>query len=159
MYDQLRRSVADLQATVKGHGEALVEHRIRLENGTKAFARMDTEMTEIDKRTTPKPISVARVVSMTLGCFLAAATALWGLSTMLSDRPTSSQVKDIMVDHDQSGHRDLREDVTEIKSAISTQGGLLKDVRTQQGELKKAQDTTARKVDELLLRTPRRRQP
>jgi hypothetical protein len=150
--ERIRKDVSELQQMMKGIGEAMVEHRIRLENGTKTFAKMDEKLSDIDKRTMPKQISVGRTVSYTFGSFVVVATALWGLSVMLSDRPTTSQVKDIMLDHGRHGHEELRKDLTTMQSSISLQGVLIKEVRTQSDGIRASQEATNKKLDALFLR-------
>lgn len=138
-------------------GEALVEHRMRLENGTKAFERMDTSIRDIDKRTTPKPPSVVKIVSVTFGCFVVVASALWGLSVMLSDRPTTSQVKDVMLDHDRHGHEEVRAKLNSMDSSIAAQEVLIKDVKAQQSEIRDAQKDIDKKIDAVIRRANRNR--
>jgi hypothetical protein len=133
----------------------MVEHRIRLENGTKAFERMDKAVSEIDKRITPKPPSVLKIISTTIGCFVVLASALWGLSVMMSDRPTTSQVKDIMLDHDRHGHAELRSGMSEMETSIKSQEQLIQQIKNRQDEIRDAQTATSAKIDDLIKRTRR----
>lgn len=118
-------------AEVKGHvGElsnAVTEHRIRLENGTKVFAKWDDRIGEIEKRTSPP--SAIKTASITFGIFLTAAGALWGLSNMLRDRPTTDQLERVMekasADHEETGHKDIKADIKEIHTELGEQKALI----------------------------------
>lgn len=138
-----------LQAEVKEVREALVEHRVRLDNGTHVFANERSEREKLARRldgvieaTAPKPVSVTKVISITLALVMAAAGALWGLSNKLRDRPTEQQIEKLMHSHDGVGHPQMRKDITAIK--------------VQQDKLKDAvvNEDGSSKIDKLLDRIP-----
>ena len=100
----LLREMSALRATTAELKETAVEQRVRLENGQKAFGAAHDRISQIEHRITPKPPSVLKIVSITIGLFLTCAGALWGLSNMLRDRPTSEQIEKIIHKHDEVGH-------------------------------------------------------
>ncbi|MHC4175881.1 MAG: hypothetical protein ACYSWU_00130 [Planctomycetota bacterium] len=132
-----------------------MEHRVRLENGSEVFSKQDARITEVEHKTTPKPPSILRVVSITFGAFVILSGALWALSSMLADRPTTSQLRDVMIQHDKNGHETTRRDISELRGEIGEQKGLIKDVRTEQGLIKQSQQTNTEKLDLLLRRRGR----
>lgn len=92
---------------------ALVKHQTaadtRFDNGREVFSELKSKLNEVDTRTQPKPPSVLKIISITLTCVMIAATALWGLSTKLSDRPTTEQLEKIFATHEKLGHQSLRD--------------------------------------------------
>jgi len=144
----LRREVNDLK-------EAAVEHRVRLENGTNVFRDYSARIGAIEEKITPKPPSIAKIIGITLTIVFAGAGALWGLANMLRDRPTADQIRDVVQQHDDVGHKSIREDVHDIHREQSQQRVLIEQVTTAQGQQDK-------KLDRLLEQTkdsppPRRR--
>lgn len=132
-----------------------MEARIRLENGSKVFQGWDKRISEVERRTTPRPVSVIKVSLAVLGVFCTMSGALWMLSNTIRDRPTTEQLRRITKDngaaHEAAGHGALREDVNSIKQSQGAQRQLIKDVQTKQG-------AQGKKLDVLLDRVrPRRR--
>ena len=143
-----------LEKDVKEIRDMALAHNIRLENGTHAFEtvnrsveKTNKRIDEIDKRTTPVPPSVAKVIAITLTVFMAAATALWGLAQKLSDRPTTDQMQQILHSHDGNGHTQLRKDVTMIRSEQKVQSVIMDKHGRQQ-------TANSKKLDKVLLRLP-----
>ena len=132
-YDRLRTDVDELK-------EAAVEHRVRLENGTKVFAQMQDRL--------PKPMSPLKLFTLSFAVFTTVSTGVWGLAHMLRDRPTIEQIKEIMNAHDSDGHKAVRHDVREIQVEQGAQRQLIKEVQNEQ-------KTADGKLDELLDRTDR----
>jgi hypothetical protein len=151
---ELRRDVSALQghdvATRQELGEvkeAVLEHRLRLENGIHVFAAVRKELDELEARTMPRSPSVYKIVGVTLALVMAGASALWGLSNMLRDRPTLEQVDTLMKGHDAAGHRDQ---IRAIQTEQVEQRALIEQVQS-------AQARQVGKIDELLDRVPKRR--
>jgi uncharacterized protein HemX len=102
--------------------ESMTEHRMRLENGTMAFqglredhSTMASTFAEKVADLTPKPPSVSKVVSIVLAVIGLGAGSLWGLSSMLNDRPTTKQIDKIMDGHQKNGHKETREELRELR--------------------------------------------
>ncbi|UCC72081.1 MAG: hypothetical protein JSV86_17185 [Gemmatimonadota bacterium] len=135
--------------------EALVEHKVRLENGSKVFERHGSRITAIEDTIRPKPPGVLKIVSVTVGILVACATALWGLSTKLSDRPTVEQVEKVIDTHDTHGHKAVEKDLDLIRSEQAAQRVLINNL---DDDIEKQ----AKKIDTILQRVespPRRRRP
>jgi hypothetical protein len=154
----LQTDVSEMKADVSELAKAGVEHRVRLENGTAVFSsirermtKSDSAIADISERIRPKPPSITKVVTITLGLVVVGAGALWGLSNMLRDRPTVEQVDQVFQRYDDSheaaGHKELREDVHSIQKEQVLQGVKLQDVQKQQG-------TDSEKLDKVLERLP-----
>jgi hypothetical protein len=142
-----REELRLVQADVKKLNDAAVEHRVRLENGSKVFSGYAEQIQEIDKRTTPRPPSIYKIVGLTLTIVLTGAGALWGLANRLRDRPTDVQIQQIIHEHDAAGHQTIRTDVGLIQMEQSAQRGLIENVRS-------VQTMQGKKLDTLLERTP-----
>lgn len=148
--ERLKEDVAKLQLAVEELKEAAVEHRVRLENGSAVFGKQDARLCAVENRITPKPASVTRIASITFGVFIVLSSALWALSTMLSDRPTTSQLRSVIGEHEKNGHEQTRSDIREIRSSINEQERLLKDVVSEQAEIKRVQADNVKKLDAAL---------
>ena len=110
---------------------------MRLENGTLAFqslrddhSTMATTFAEKVADLTPKPPTTSKVVGIVLAVVAMGGGALWGLSAMLNDRPTTEQIHQIINGHQENGHKATRQELREVrdvqieqKSAINTLGG------------------------------------
>jgi hypothetical protein len=140
--------MTELRDEVSNLRDAAVEHRVRLENGSKVFNSWDDRIAEIERRTMPKPISIIKVVGMTIGVFMALAGALWALSEKLADRPTTRQIDSIMDKHQKGGHKETREEIRAIQVEQVEQRTLL------EGTSKKV-DGQGAKLDQLLERVPK----
>lgn len=110
---------------------------------------MSKSIDDIDKRTSPPPPSVVKVIAITLTVFITAATALWGLAQKLSDRPTTEQMRQILHTHEGNGHTTLRSDVQLIRAAQTAQRVII-DQAAKQGR------SNSQKLDKLLFRLPDR---
>jgi hypothetical protein len=132
--------IRELQEKVNAMQETLVEHRVRLENGTKVFGGYGTRIAGLEEVTRPKPVSVSKVAGITFTIVMAGAVALWGLANLLRDRPTMDQIEHVVEQHDATGHQSIREDVRDIKAAQEIQQGLI--------------EGATGKLDTLLERTP-----
>jgi len=134
--------------------EATVEHRVRLENGSKVFATVSERIGKVEQLVAPKPVSIYKVVGVTLSLVIAGAGALWGLAQTIRDRPTIEQIGQMFDQHDAqheaAGHQDMKADIQHIQV---TQGALIKDV----GAVAKSQEKVEEKVDTLLERIPAKR--
>lgn len=99
----------------------MAETSLRLENGVKVFAEMRddqnataTSFAQKVADLTPKPPSTSKVVSIVLTVVAMSGGALWGLSQLLHDRPTTEQIETIMNHHHTNGHRELK-DLREVQ--------------------------------------------
>jgi hypothetical protein len=152
--DRLEGEVAEVKDDVGKLKEAAVEHRMRLQNGTKVFEGWDKRIGDIEKRITPKPPSITKVAGISLSIFLAFAAALWGLAHMLRDRPTADQLEDLFMKqgehHEAVGHKGMRQDIQAIQREQTEQRIMIKSVADEQ-------KTHSEKLDKLLRRIPERR--
>lgn len=161
----LKVDVGDMKSDVSDLNKAVVEHRVRLENGTHVFAGLrkdvssnETAIEDLAERIRPKPPSIVKIVTLTLGFVAVGSAALWGLSNMLRDRPTVEQVDRVFQGYDEAheagGHRQLRDDVHSIQQEQALQSKRIGDVAEQQ-------DKDSEKLDRVLERlpAPRRRRP
>jgi hypothetical protein len=153
-FDRLEMDVGEVKKDVGALKEAAIEHKTRLQNGSRVFESWDQRIAEVEERTTPRPPSVIKIVGLTLALFMAAAGALWALAHMLRDRPTTDQLDRVLERHDERheavGHKAMREDVRAIQKEQTTQGNTLKTVVEEQ-------KTHSGKLDTLLERVPERR--
>lgn len=132
--------------------EAVVEHRVRLDNGVKVFADQKEKVRQLEERTAPKQPSILKVVGITITVVAIGATALWGLAMMLRDRPTVEQIDKIIDHHDTNGHEVVRDDMRDVQKEQAAQRTLIEGVKTEQ-------KTQGGKLDTLLDRTPAPRTP
>jgi uncharacterized coiled-coil protein SlyX len=142
----LEGGVAALEDTVSEHGETLVEHRTRLENGTKVFGEMGERLKRLEPRA-PDWLKVIGVGIALLAMFVAAQ--LW-ISGEFADRPTDSQIDKIVSSHDESGHKDAAKERRAIREEQVAQ-------RAAINALKEEQVKVTKKLDVLLERIPQRR--
>lgn len=131
---QVRDDVVDIDKTLAGMD-------VRLGNGRQVFADQDRRIAGVESAVAPRPVSIFKVVTITLGAISLAAAALWGLSERLADRPTLEQMDNMMEKHDGGGHPELRKTVTEIEVG-------------QRRVLKKIEDSEL-KLDDVLERLPK----
>jgi hypothetical protein len=156
--DDFSRRIAVLENNMNAANKALndlqaaqIEHRVRLENGTKVFADWQERIGEIETRISPKePPSIYKVVGFTLTVVLALAGALWGLANELRDRPTVSDVHGTLESHQDIGHSDTRAEIRAIQSTQAQQKVLIDEIRA-------SQDKQGEKLDRVLERLPERR--
>ena len=131
--------------------ESCVEHRMRLENGSKVFESWHKRIADIERRTQPKEPNLLKVIGLTLAIFSACAGGLWGLAQMLRDRPTTEQVERVLEKqvqyHENTGHGPLRRDVQAIKEEQAAARILIKGLQT-------GQDEQGKKLDRVLDRLP-----
>lgn len=154
---RLEADVGELKEDMALVKEAIVEHRLRLENGTKVFSDLRGDIADKSGKIAalqPKPPSISKVVSLTLALVMAGGGVIWLMATMLHERPTHEQVYQSMDSsheaHEAAGHRELREDVEDIKTLQAVQQKLIENVGKQQ-----AQDSS--KLDKILRQTTPRR--
>jgi hypothetical protein len=133
--------------------KSMTETQLRLENGTHAFsdmrdeqASMSTTFAEKVASLTPKPPSVSKVTGIVLALISLAGGALWGLSTMISDRPTSGQIEKIIDGHQEHGHKDTRIEIRELHDVQIQQNTTIQSIE------KKVDDQDV-KLDTLIRQT------
>jgi hypothetical protein len=140
-----------LQTDVNELRESVVEHRVRLENGTKVFSGWERRMTNVEANTKPKePPSTIRVVAVTISGLALVIAAFWWLAMMLLSRPTTNQVEKIINGHDTGGHSAQQEVIRLMQSEQVEQRTMIHQVREQQRE-------QGGKLDDILERLPKRR--
>lgn len=131
-----------------------IQHETRLENGRKAFDAQDRRLSAVEERTTPQPPSVIKVVTATLGVFFVLAGALWGLSSMLADRPTSAQIEKLLLriqnQHETSGHQSMRSELRTIQTEQIKQRQIMETMQ-------KTHTAQGKQLKEVLDRLPPRR--
>jgi hypothetical protein len=158
----LEDTVRQLQKDVRTLNDATVEHRVRLENGSRVFAqqrevvaRVDSRVDKVEEQIRPRPPSMLKVIAVTFGVFVTLAGALWYLSERLADRPTTDQLRNVVSDHEKAGHPQTQAKLGDLRIEMGEQRALIKDVREDQGEIREAQDASSRKLDTLLKRVRR----
>ncbi len=144
---EIREEVAEIKTGV-------IEHRVRLENGSKVFLSQSDRLKTVEDRTTPRPPSMTKVVAISFAVFVAFAGALWALAHMLRDRPTTDQLREVIQQqddlHEARGHKMLRENVSSIQKEQWAQRELIEGVQS-------SQTTQGSKIDEILDRLPGRK--
>jgi hypothetical protein len=135
---------------IEGLKEAVVEHRVRLENGTKVFATYGERLKDVETRITPRPPSILKIAGITLTVIALGATSLWGLANMLRDRPTVEQLDKVFDRHDTGGHDGMRKEIRAVTAEQAVQRVMLEGVQ----DIQKDQ---VHKLDTLLERTKNRR--
>lgn len=130
--------------------EAMIEHRVRLENGTKVFAdvrddisSMRADMRGLETRLAPKPMDWWKIIVGASGLLIAVLSGWWALSQRLSERPTEVQVERSLKAHsDSTGHPSLAGQLTQVRDTQIEQSTLLKvvgeDVKEIKADLKRA---------------------
>ena len=150
--NRLGGDVAEIRDEVAEIKTGVIEHRVRLENGTKVFATHDDRLKTVEERTTPRPTSLLKIVAVTFAVFVALAGSLWALAHMLRDRPTTDQLREVLQLHEDiheaRGHKAMRGNVASIQQEQWAQRSLLEAVQGAQ----KAQSS---KIDQILDRLPR----
>jgi hypothetical protein len=121
--------------------EAAIEHKTRLENGVKVFAKHEARIEEIENKIEPRPPSIAKIVSITITCLIAAATALWSYANMMRDRPTTDQIEKIIHSHDANGHKTMRDDVRAVQTEQAAQRVMIESIQATQATQGKNLDT------------------
>ena len=117
---------------------AVFEHKLRLENGVKAFQDFDERVAKVEQQTAPP--SVSAIVGVVLSIVLAVGGALWFLANSLRDRPTNSDMVEKIQLHDETGHDSMRDD--------------LRALRDEQIEQRNKMKAVGDKLDQLLERLP-----
>ncbi len=150
---RIERDVRDMRKEIVELTKSQARIQQRLENGTKVFTDWDERIGKVEHRTAPKPTPVWKVAMTTIGLFCTAAGALWGLSNMLRDRPTTDQIQRVFESreaiHNEAGHKRLRLDVGAIQKEQAVQHELIRQVQAdQRGQ--------GDKLDQLLERVPAR---
>jgi hypothetical protein len=138
--------MVEVEEKIDGLRESATEHRVRLDNGVKVFGDI--------KKQLPKPMSPAKLVTLTGGLFIAAMVGLWGLSEKLSDRPTINQLQEIMIQHNKAGHEHTLNQISEIRDEQVQQRFLTKQLSKDVATLTKDSEKTQTKLDNLLRRKP-----
>lgn len=80
--------------------ETLAEHRTRLQNGVEVFSDLRRSIEDLR----PKKMPRWQVVFAIVGPIVTIGSLLWSLSKALDDRPTASQLKDIIAEHNAGEH-------------------------------------------------------
>jgi hypothetical protein len=162
----MENDVRELRAEVKEIREATVEHRIRLETGTKAFEAMRDKdeslagsIKAVQDAIAPKKPNYFGIIALTFTLIMGLVSALWGLSLLFSSRPTTEQIDKIMDKHEAHPHPNVQKQINELRS------GQLADqkIHTEQKKaIEQVTKATDKKLDKLLKRkapAPRRRPP
>jgi hypothetical protein len=162
----LEETVRQLQKDVRTLNDAMVEHRVRLENGSHVFAKqhekfeaVEGKLEQVQEELRPKPPSVLRIVIATFGVFVTLSGALWYLSEKLADRPTTDQLRNVMEGHQKAGHHATQEKIGEMREDLVEQRALIKEVRADQATIQETQKDASEKLDLILKRVPRTRRP
>lgn len=116
--------------------EHLAVTKQRFETGNEAFSAMRESIGQLSQAVQPRPVSVARVVGLTVTMVLAAGAALWALSAMIADRPRIEQVREVISDHASNGHPSLTEDIAGIKQEQAVQRVKLESIAGDVAEIK-----------------------
>jgi hypothetical protein len=149
--NQLGGDMAEARDDITELKEVTVEHRVRLENGSKVFADWDKRIAAV----TPKPPSILKIAGITLALVGMGAGALWGLANQLRDRPTVQQLEQVIQKsekhHDAVGH----EEIGQIQKEQGAQRVRIEHIQTEQAAQSQKLDTVLERLPE----KPRRRRP
>jgi hypothetical protein len=128
---EVRKDIEDLK-------EAMVEHRVRLENGVKVFSDFDKRVKMLE----PKAIDLLKALGVAASVLGMIFAGIWWVSEKLHDRPTIDQIEKIMRAHEGQGHEKTTEELTNIKESQVEQRAVIKSVE--------------QKLDQLIERRPSR---
>jgi hypothetical protein len=142
----LQDRVAEVEEKIDGLRVTSTKHELRLNNGVKVFGDIKDQL--------PKPLSAARLVALTAGLFVAAASGLWALSEKLSDRPTTGQMQELMIQHNHAGHEHTLKQITEIREEQVRQRFMTDQLTKDIAALTRDSEKTQKKLDNLLRRKP-----
>ena len=145
---RLETQMAEIRSTISDLREISVEHRVRLENGTKVFSDWDKRIKAVE----PKPGAWVRNAGLLLTILLTGLTALWALSEQLSSRPTARDVDKQFDAHERSGHAQLREEIRAIQLHQVEQRALIESIERQQERQNAKLD---QRLERLPIRKPR----
>lgn len=120
----------------------MTQTALRLENGTKSFhdfrgdvqeianeqSSMSSSFAEKVAALAPKPPSASKVAGIVIAVIGMSGGALWGLSTMISDRPTTGQIERIIDAHESHGHRDTIQQIRDIRDVQIEQTTTIKAI-------------------------------
>jgi hypothetical protein len=111
--DGVRNDIAEIR-------EALVEHRVRLENGVKVFGDFKDQLDKLK----PKAPDWLKLLGFAVGLFGMAVGGIWWVADAVHDRPTVEQLEHVLDVHEERGHpkiektiQALREDTIRESSA------------------------------------------
>ena len=132
--DECNRRLDKLATSVKTVEEAMIEHRLRLENGSRVFtdikqeiASVKSDVKQVEKQATPKPVDWWRIVVPVSGLLVTLLAGWWALSQQLGDRPTADQVdKTLRVHAESAGHPAMAGEVQKVREEQIKQGETLK---------------------------------
>jgi hypothetical protein len=151
--DDCAKRWADQELRTRELEKSMTEASLRMENGVHAFADLREQQNQTAQgfaekvaELTPKPPSTAKVAGLVLGVIGMAAGALWGLSSMLNDRPTTEQIGNIIDAHHSNGHKDTRDELSDLHDTQIVHGLKLKVI----GDSVTAQEL---KLDTVILQT------
>lgn len=165
----MENDVRELRAEVKEIREATVEHRIRLETGTKAFEAMRNKdedlagsIRAVQEAIAPKKPNYFGIIALTFTLIMGLVSALWGLSLLFSSRPTTEQIDKIMTKHEGYPHPEVQKQINELRSGQLADQKIHSDQKKAIEQVTKDYKATNDKLDKLLKRgapVPRRRPP
>lgn len=152
--NRLGGDMAEMKDDVAEIKEGVIEHRIRLENGTKVFLEHADRIKTVEDIMRPQPPSMTKIVAISFAVFVALSGALWALAHMLRDRPTTDQLREVIQAqddlHEAKGHQTIRDNVASIQQEQGAQRQMITDVKS-------AQQAQSTKIDEILVRLPKSR--
>ena len=73
-----------------------------------AIDDLEKRLTAIEEQLKPRPRSVNAIVAITVTVVLAGAAAIWGLANVIRDRPTATQIQEILRSSDGSHDRSIQ---------------------------------------------------
>lgn len=153
-------TITELAKDVKELREGFVEHRVRLENGVRVFAKHDEAAAKQDVKiqcledtVAPKPTPIFKVVGIALTAFVLMSGGIWAVADKLAERPTAGQMErqlERVVERNQEELGHIRKDMAEQRS-------LIKDVKASQAELRVDMRQTTKTLQKLVQKPPTRR--
>lgn len=143
----LSARVGNIESRQSEIGEAVVEHKTRLQNGVNVFSDQKKRIENIEKKIEPKPPSVYKIIGITISLMVAGAGSLWALANMLRDRPTVEQIDKVIDHHDSSGHNGMKSDIRAVQVEQGAQRTMIEAVQLEQS-------SQGDKLDTLIQRTP-----
>lgn len=146
-------TIDDIAKDVKKLSEAVIEHRVRLENGVRVFTEQKEKLAAVALAVVPKPMPVFKVVGLVLTIFMIITASIWAIADKLGDRPTAVQMEQ-QLKRVTSQNQD---EVARLREDMAAQHALIEDVQASQGKIREHLRQTTEKLDQVLGGTYRRK--
>ncbi|MDX1421550.1 MAG: hypothetical protein R3322_00330 [Kiloniellales bacterium] len=79
-------------------------------------------------------LPIGKLLSIVFGVLVTVGGAIWALSGAITGRPTQASIDEQLKHHNEAGHRDLAERVSEIRAELTAQRALQERLTEEQAE-------------------------